>query len=178
MTSSLYRHFDREQKLLYVGVSISAVKRLGEHALHSHWHSQIANVTIEHFETRKEAIAAEKEAIESEKPLHNIAHNKSKKDRPLSEYERQLEARRNLYSRTVNFKPLYSVKEAAQTLALSPHKVTSMIVAGELGGYAINTVTRIVNGEEQNATKWAVSGWHIIDYIEALERRQKKDSRW
>jgi hypothetical protein len=70
---SLCRHFDFEGRLLYVGISLSALTRLAQHRRESYWYDHIARVEIEHFETREEALEAEAEAIRHEKPLHNIA---------------------------------------------------------------------------------------------------------
>lgn len=69
--TSLYRHFDEDDKLLYIGISFSAVERLGQHAYGSAWFSSIARVEIEHFENRQTALEAEEKAIRLEKPLHN-----------------------------------------------------------------------------------------------------------
>lgn len=73
-TTQLYRHFDNGGTLLYVGISLHAVKRLSEHDGSSSWYKDISHVTIEHFPDRKAAETAEKKAIKNEKPRHNIAH--------------------------------------------------------------------------------------------------------
>ena len=70
--TNLYRHYNTTGILLYVGISISAIKRLSQHAVQSRWFNQIAVIKIEKFETRKEAQLAEKQAIEQESPLFNI----------------------------------------------------------------------------------------------------------
>lgn len=72
--TDLYRHFDADGALLYVGISLSALGRLQAHKSGSHWSSKIASVTIESFATREEALRAEKEAIRTERPRFNIAH--------------------------------------------------------------------------------------------------------
>ena len=69
----LYRHFDERGKLLYVGVSLSAIQRLAQHKHHSHWFNSIEKITIEQFPSREEALDAEKIAIQKEGPLHNPA---------------------------------------------------------------------------------------------------------
>lgn len=76
MTSktALYRHWNGEGKLLYVGISIRPFQRLDQHAYGSHWADDIEKVTIEYFDTRREAEAAERKAIKDESPLHNIVH--------------------------------------------------------------------------------------------------------
>lgn len=69
--TSLYRHFDAEGQLLYVGISLSVVSRLAQHRDGSPWYDQIAMVTVERFPTRGDAHAAERAAIRAEKPRHN-----------------------------------------------------------------------------------------------------------
>jgi hypothetical protein len=71
--TQLYRHFDDEGRLLYVGISLSAITRLAQHRSASHWSRAIVRVEIEHFDTRREALMAEAKAIIEERPLHNIA---------------------------------------------------------------------------------------------------------
>ncbi len=71
--TALYRHFDAEGLLLYVGVSLRPLGRLCEHRDSSHWVRSIARVTMEWFDSRPEALAAELRAIQTEGPAHNIA---------------------------------------------------------------------------------------------------------
>lgn len=73
--TSLYRHFDVHGNLLYVGISIDAIQRFSEHRREKRWSASIVSMTVEHFETREEAIKAETVAIKLEKPLYNIIHN-------------------------------------------------------------------------------------------------------
>lgn len=75
MPCQLYRHYDAQDRLLYVGISLSAVARLTQHKSVAHWSSDIVRLTIETFPTRELALEAERAAIEAEKPLHNVAHN-------------------------------------------------------------------------------------------------------
>jgi hypothetical protein len=69
--TALYRHFDGEGRLLYVGISLSAIIRLATHRA-SPWFDEIASVEIERYQTRKDALTAELAAIHNEKPLHNV----------------------------------------------------------------------------------------------------------
>lgn len=70
----LYRHFDAEGRLLYVGVSTSLIRRLEQHGRYAHWFSSIAKITIQHFANEREALAAELDAIRTEEPMYNIQH--------------------------------------------------------------------------------------------------------
>jgi predicted DNA-binding transcriptional regulator AlpA len=72
MTHHLYRHFDSDGVLLYVGQSKCAINRLNGHKRESSWYDSIATVTIEPFASRAQALRAEQEAISREKPRFNI----------------------------------------------------------------------------------------------------------
>lgn len=69
--TQLYRHFDANGRLLYVGISASATNRLGQHKRKAAWFGLIANITVETFPTRRDALVAEAIAIRDEKPLCN-----------------------------------------------------------------------------------------------------------
>lgn len=73
MTCALYRHFDADGVLLYVGISLSAVQRLSQHSA-SPWSDRIARVDVERFPSREAAERAEREAIQTERPKHNATH--------------------------------------------------------------------------------------------------------
>jgi predicted DNA-binding transcriptional regulator AlpA len=75
----LYRHFNKIGELLYVGTSISALHRLGEHSRNSKWFNTITTITLEHFKTIQEAQNAERTAIWFEHPKHNIQHSQNRK---------------------------------------------------------------------------------------------------
>lgn len=71
-TTYLYRHFDAEGQLLYVGISLSALTRLGQHKENAQWYGRIARVEIQTFPSRAAALHAEREAVRTEQPSFNI----------------------------------------------------------------------------------------------------------
>lgn len=71
--TALYRHYDAEGVLLYVGIAVSVVGRLAQHAKGSHWSSRIAQITVEWFDSREQAEDAERAAIVDEAPMYNKA---------------------------------------------------------------------------------------------------------
>jgi len=71
MSQHLYRLWDSKGGLLYVGISKSALGRIGQHFQEKEWASDIASMTIEHFPDRASVERAEKYAIARENPLHN-----------------------------------------------------------------------------------------------------------
>lgn len=71
--TTLYRYFDKNGSLLYVGISDSISKRAHQHQKNSQWHMHAVSATLEHFREREDALAAESKAIVEEAPLYNIA---------------------------------------------------------------------------------------------------------
>lgn len=71
--TELYRHFDRDGTLLYVGISLSAIRRTSQHKT-SGWWMRVSRIDIERHPTREKALEAERVAIQTEKPLFNIAN--------------------------------------------------------------------------------------------------------
>ncbi len=73
--TELYRHYDKDYILLYIGISLSAVNRLKQHKSTSKWIDRAVYMETQRFETRSDALIAEKAAIRNEEPLFNIVHN-------------------------------------------------------------------------------------------------------
>lgn len=69
--SVLYRVFDAQDRLLYVGVSYSVFLRLGQHNDKAGWARYAVKITLERFSDREAAIDAEAEAIRTEDPVWN-----------------------------------------------------------------------------------------------------------
>ena len=67
----LYRWFDKDDNLLYVGISINAYNRAKQHRDQADWWDDAAKMTIEKFENRLLASDAEVLAIQNENPKHN-----------------------------------------------------------------------------------------------------------
>lgn len=67
----LYRAFDKDKKLLYIGISNSFYDRLRSHMAQSEWVEKADYITFEHFYSREEVEEAEKRAIAAELPQYN-----------------------------------------------------------------------------------------------------------
>lgn len=68
--TKLYRHYDADGKLLYVGITATILKRVVAHE-RSDWADQIATITIQSYASRQEAEDAEQDAVVAENPLYN-----------------------------------------------------------------------------------------------------------
>lgn len=71
--TALYRLFDAEGRLLYVGIAYNPRARWLGHSSTKPWWKQVARREVEWHETRSAALGAEAEAIVNERPLYNIA---------------------------------------------------------------------------------------------------------
>lgn len=83
-STTLYRFFDAQDRLLYIGIAGNPGRRFHQHAQEKPWWPQVTRSTMEHHPTREAALVAEKAAIQTEHPLWNVVHNG---DRPVPEAE-------------------------------------------------------------------------------------------
>lgn len=71
---TLYRMFDADNQLLYVGVSMNVAQRFAAHRSSKRWWGDINRIDLEHFASRREVLAAEAHAIRTEAPLYNVQY--------------------------------------------------------------------------------------------------------
>jgi predicted GIY-YIG superfamily endonuclease len=83
--TDLYRQFDKDGRLLYVGVSINARRRHVQHKSMSFWADQVATITIEKYQDRDSALIAERQAISAEKPVYNDHYAETRREKPAPE---------------------------------------------------------------------------------------------
>lgn len=69
---TLYRFFSAADELLYVGITCNPGKRMERHRDTKAWWSEIARMALERHPNRAAVLAAERSAIEQEKPRYNI----------------------------------------------------------------------------------------------------------
>lgn len=74
--SCLYRYFDADGNLLYVGIAKDPDKRRREHERTSQWLHLATERTVEWYDDRDSALAAERRAIRDERPIHNRVGNR------------------------------------------------------------------------------------------------------
>ncbi len=71
----VYRMFNAAGDLLYIGCTTRFIRRMTDHEHNRPWWSEVASITVEHFESGYQAAKAEAVAIRSEAPRHNVQHN-------------------------------------------------------------------------------------------------------
>ncbi|MFD8771393.1 GIY-YIG nuclease family protein [Streptomyces sp. NPDC059916] len=69
--AAVYRLFDDEDHLLYVGLTHAPQQRWKDHRKEMLWWREVEFKAITWFATRREAWQAEQAAIEAERPLYN-----------------------------------------------------------------------------------------------------------
>jgi predicted GIY-YIG superfamily endonuclease len=181
MTTQLYRHFDESRNLLYVGISLSTFNRLSQHRDHSDWFKSITNVTIEHFPTREEAMAAERQSIKSENPKFNIAMRKTmaeieKEQKALTQEQYRLEKlamaeRKQVIERYVQYHLAYHLDDLRGILGITKDELHRHVAEGRL--YTFEVEGRMSHKSKELKMKPMVSGWALIDFINYLESKKK-----
>lgn len=72
---ALYRWYDAQDRLIYVGISGSLGRRQDSHAKRSSWEQFAVRSIIERYPTREDAEYGERIAIVREHPIFNHVHN-------------------------------------------------------------------------------------------------------
>lgn len=136
--SKLYRHYDSNGELLYIGISLSAIRRLGEHAGRSHWYEDIVRVEIDTYPSIEAARDAERVAIKRERPKYNL---KLRND-PEEEWQRKKRERRERQLEVAKSKlfelPVMPIGPD-QTVILRPKTVSAMV------GLSIRHIRRLAS---------------------------------
>lgn len=75
MDAILYRWWDADGKLLYVGKSVSLYARIAAHRRKSEFFREAATMTLERFASPEDLSKAEITAIRAERPAYNVQHS-------------------------------------------------------------------------------------------------------
>lgn len=85
--TALYRFYDADEALLYVGITYNLQKRWTAHRLDKTWWHLVARKTHQWYETRALAEAAEQVAIETESPRFDATCRRNPGFRTGGRYE-------------------------------------------------------------------------------------------
>lgn len=72
----IYRMYDGDNALLYIGYSMNAAVRLNSHSSSAKWFGRVSRIEIERFPSARLARLAEAKAIRNENPEFNVRHNR------------------------------------------------------------------------------------------------------
>ena len=68
----LYRIYDTDDELLYIGATINPGGRFNDHARAQPWWDEAATIRLEHFDSLEALLAAEDAAIRLDGPQYNV----------------------------------------------------------------------------------------------------------
>jgi Helix-turn-helix domain len=89
--TALYRVFGAgDEPPLYIGISDNFGRRWTEHARVQPWWGEKRRLTVEWFDSRPLAEAAEEAAIKAEHPRHNFMHNQGTPERHPTQRPRRI----------------------------------------------------------------------------------------
>ena len=74
MATTLYRFFDADDLLLYVGISDKPLSRFAQHSADKTWWPEVHSIKLWHFATREDAADAERALIAFARPPYNANH--------------------------------------------------------------------------------------------------------
>jgi len=69
--TAVYRLYDSNDRLLYVGIGRNPVARWGHHSARPWW-ADVVRFTVVWHPTRKQAASEERVALKAESPVHNV----------------------------------------------------------------------------------------------------------
>jgi predicted GIY-YIG superfamily endonuclease len=179
--TSLYRFYDAENRLLYVGITLHVPNRWSDHARGKSWWRDVDHSTVEHFATRAEAAAKELTAIRTEGPLYNIAGA----TRPLKEIALDTKGpkRSDRLSQAEN-RP-FTIDSLVGTFFLGTfdRSIQGCVVAEPSPGvYLVETFSWIMGEsyEQELVPIEAMAGWSFYDSAEWMKNayEQGVGRRW
>lgn len=148
---AIYRMFDGNGQLLYIGRTADAGRRFGEHAS-KRWFPLVDTIKLQWFPTESDAAHAERLAIRTERPRYNVQENRTLRpirvkpsgvlDPVAAQAERQVMV--GLLARGT------TIREAAITLGLSKWYARRQLEALRAEGVAQ------INGERRGA-RWVLA---------------------
>lgn len=73
--TSIYRYYDADRRLIYVGITGKGMVRQAQHNSNAEWWRFVSTQEVEHVESRHAALHRERELIERFRPPFNREHN-------------------------------------------------------------------------------------------------------
>lgn len=131
----VYRLFDSQGILLYVGITSRSLSRIDEHIASKEWAGLVSTVRIERFNDRNVASLAERAAILTEHPIHNLALNPERVQ--TDPQPTGATVKRPVVLRSLPVRDFYTISEIARYLQTTRHPVRSWIRTGRLQAVSV-----------------------------------------
>lgn len=110
----VYRCYDQNGRLLYVGKSGNLPARLDNHRSASPWLELVARMSIRVYSSHEAGLAAEREAIATERPLFNLRSTPEAAKRRAPQRSRQISVTGRELMRSILAARRLTVRELAQ----------------------------------------------------------------
>lgn len=173
---ALYRHYDDQDVLLYVGITDNLGERTnGGHARSSDWVRFAARAEAEWHDSRELASSAERKAVREERPVFNRQYAEWDVDREIGDYlqRREIERMRStldeydtVVRRFLRLAPQDDVK-LAERKALLDYRYQDLAPDER---FPVNVLRHLANAIEDGATPFRddARGDAFIDVLEFL----------
>ena len=161
--TAVYRMYDTDWTLLYVGVAKRLGARWDVHAKQQPWWDQVKHQTVTWYPNRDEAEAVEETAIRDERPVYNIRRAARLKNKDTGfTIASATESRRQTVNRDLDGRETITLEEAAVYLgASSPgsaRKTLSRLQVKAVGRSPGLTSQNLYDTAEVQAAKAAMPG--------------------
>lgn len=176
----LYRHYDDQDVLLYVGVSENPIDRTNGHARSSDWVQYAMRAEMEWMDSRALAEVAEREAIREDVPVFNRQHAAGDVDRRIADYVRnrelqylrhRVEMYEGIARRLIADVPT-EVRERAENKARLDYDFAGQSIDGDLPAhvlrYLAGELKRFVHESRRNAARFVLD-----DLSDRIARRHE-----
>lgn len=186
LPTTLYRAYDSDGQLLYIGIAVNWAARWDKHRQRSPWFSDVARVDVMTYQSRSDAAAAEAAAIKLECPKHNIEHT-DKDTRPAHWRNRKADMTDRLSAAESNLSPTSLVGSYFHSGATPGWQGCVVALAGP-GVYLVELFSWLHGGSTEQRLvrldRMVDEGWHFYDdaewasdHYDAVIRQQWQSDR-
>lgn len=138
--TAVYTLYDRNDTLIYVGISNLPQQRWKEHAAKQPWWPEVVTREIEWFDTRAEAERQEVRCIAARHPRHNHAPGMPERGKPESSGRR-----RPGWGASQELLDLFKRYEAeSQTVAATRDEIEAQIIDAMRSGVAATRIAKFI----------------------------------
>jgi hypothetical protein len=145
--TALYRLFDADDVLLYIGIAFNTSRRWMQHKATKIWWPEVARKDVCWYDTRREAEAAEQVAIAEEKPKYNVTGIEN----PLVVPPKPPKAR-STHPVAALMQAGRSYRRTTERLERDREELATCIRDAAANGVRPSEITRLINYAYTNAT--------------------------